>query len=73
MILVSELIKKGTISRKEIDNIKALTHTIGQPISFTQPIAGKISKSSIVSKKKPTTKIGWQDFYPDTHASFIKF
>jgi hypothetical protein len=72
-VMMYDYLKQGDVKKEDIDFIKALTLTIGQPISFTQPMAGKISKPITVSKKKPTTKIGWQDFYPDTHASFIKF
>ena len=66
-ILVSDVLHGNNHS------LKGLTRDIGQPISFTQPIAGTTTKPKSYMVRKPKTLLEYENIVPDTYASFIKF
>ena len=72
-VMIYDYLKQGDVKKADIDYIKSLSNTVGQPITFTQPVAAKTTKPKFYKARKPKTLLEYEDIVPDTHASFIKF
>ena len=67
-ILISEYLKHG-----DEKTIRGILHTIGQPINFLLPIAGKSSKPMQLFAKLPKNIIEYQNIVSDNYLNFTRF
>ena len=72
-IMLSEHLKQGNVQKSDIETIRDLYTTVGQPVMFNPPISQRIKPQPNLLMRRPTRIEDYENLVPSTYAITVRF